>query len=229
MTVGFEVHNANNKLQVTDRFYNIRLVARKAIMLNTDFTEISTGEDELIAFRALNNTNTPVALWSVSKDTAVFKKTGSSTVMLVYYRFKHTDIPAGDCFEVRNASDEVVFSDNARFMKIINSINGVWDGRSNYTTETIIPAGVTAAVLHGARYRESISTVFGDGGWGSIVSFNYFGQQFIFNGDRIKTVYANEYKWEYGSPVPAPDSPVISTYKIVPYNFLVLDVSLLDA
>ena len=200
MSSGLEVYNNNGVLQITDKFKNIQFLSKTTATINTQNKEYYTNTVPnsgycTVALPQITNTfyalrcedSNPIT-WFVSypvlsyppmvfgAPTLVVIGTLNSTVTI--YTFGWDNIPSGEHFEVKNSSGELVFSDKAKFMKIIDSYSGVRTADfSRSQAETVLgttnhlSAIKTAVFLGGYCFQEDLDWHGEYTGYECILSF----------------------------------------------------------
>ena len=201
----FEVINSNGVIQITDAFKNLALVGKETATVTTTNTISfsSIQPSDLVAFRCNNGypVATPFTTLNVGAEITI-------------YRFNYPVVSRGNNFEVRNASGDVVFSDNEKYMKVVASASDVTDVHSLSVDQVITtvyhPSNLTTAVLAGSILSASICI---PNVW------RHYSQCFTFSSGVITST------WKLmGADVVPGGFPYIDITQNG-YNFLVLDVT----
>lgn len=213
MGAGIEIYNTNGVMQITEKFINLQFKGKGTVNLTNVASDGAYYYDlylpdtsEQIAFSATLG-NPFVLLGRVftrSNQLAARIMSKISGTQVTYYRFGAASVVSGSCFEVYNSSGSLVFSDNARFMKVIDSKSG----SSTSETETLL--ATTASTLNKAVLPGNLCFT----ARGSIVKLAQ--QGFLLTANSVESKI---YPWfNYGG-----------SYSIVAqetnYNYLVLDVT----
>ncbi|TWH49585.1 hypothetical protein [Sporomusa sp. KB1] len=170
MGAGLQIYNNNNILQIDSAFKNIQFIDKHQITVSSQYvydgslgntldirSTSLTLDAYLNSFFACRVENGLSVTWS-----EIYPKDGSSPginfigdngAIVTIYRFSYASIPAGQCFEVMNSSGERVFSDTAKFLKVLDSRTGYAGGKLS-----------TGYVLGSTSHSSSIKTAVAVGG-----------------------------------------------------------------
>lgn len=129
MAAGLEVTNANGVIQVTSDYKNLQYVGKGTVSFSNHLASSLVGDyGEVVAFKVNDPSQwglTPGRIYSGMSNTT-FLSQANSSASITYYRFKFSNISAGNYFEVYNPSGERCFSDASRFMKVIGFTEGTY-------------------------------------------------------------------------------------------------------
>ncbi len=144
MGSGIEIYNYDNILQITDKFTNIQFIEKTTVTLLTRITSyyangvdryyanvtLTALDKEMYAIRCdngkfINWSGSRTILGSGNYGPLTLNIRGERDAIVTVYRFSYASIPSGNYFEVRNENGNIVFSDNAKFMKVIDSKSGL--------------------------------------------------------------------------------------------------------
>ncbi len=232
MGPGIQIYNNSGGLQITDTFKNLQFVRKGSVTIPNNwlrpYTSIQFSPGELVAFR----------IESASKDDYCSIRSGSSDGLvtftgypgktLEYYAFSYKKIPTGNYFEVRNLLGEVVFSDAAHFMKVLDAKRGttlVDYHNQGIVGNTIHDPNKKTAVLLGARCW-NLTVDYMETDPGSYVYWNFHtwrGLVFRFYGDHVESETIEEFSdrtESYGWPTVS-----YQNIRFRKYDYLVLDVT----
>ncbi|WP_312516253.1 hypothetical protein [Anaerospora sp.] len=145
---GIRIFNNSGIAQIDARFKNIQFIDKTQITLTTEYLvgyfaawgntlwnvratknlEFDPLKNCLLALRCENGKF--ISWKSFFKvlqyppwiyGNQVLNIVGEMGAVVTIYRFSYESIPPGKVFEVRNTDEELVFSDNTKFMKVIDS------------------------------------------------------------------------------------------------------------
>lgn len=186
MPAGIEIYNDNGYLQITDSYRNLQCTGKGTVK---GYTDLYLPSDTL--YYAFNCSTSRVGILYSNWDTTnnahrvKFATTDNSDAMVTYYTFSYpTPIFSKGMFEVYDANSNLVFSDNGRYMKVIDSRSGTLNDSQFYKAESLTggitiesintPFGRTTAILPGLlpyRYRVPNAPT-GLAIWGAGFTFN---------------------------------------------------------
>jgi len=206
MSAGLEVYTSSGVLQITEQFRNLQFKSKGSIYMSDTSAYVAVGgdTDDVFAFTATHPTTTPqIMMYTfVNNGTLYVSFNGFRFSTVTYYRFGKPSLVSGSYFEVYNASGELVFTDNAKFMKPLGMASGQWSG-SSYTVDTItFDSSKSTAVIRGAEPMIEATQGYSD-----------LGEDFKFYSSYI----------ELWSPVLSSD---VTWSKVKPYyHFMIVDVT----
>lgn len=156
MSAGLEIYNANNVLQITEKFVNLQFKGKGTVTPNT----LSDGGwryydlylpdvNEQVAFSATNPFIILGRVFTRSNQLAARVMSKVANTQVTYYRFGVASVASGNCFEVYNSNGNLVFTDNAKFMKVIDSKTGSSTSETDNTLLATTNSNLSKAVLPG--------------------------------------------------------------------------------
>lgn len=179
MSDGFEIYDANNKLQFSDSMMTYALKSTGTVNVenrkvsNTSPTSLLLPDNFYNSLIALGGGGGYAAAYAGSyydngNPRRIFATNAPAGVSFNYYVFQRSDaIPASNFgMEIRNVSNQITFSSNQRAMRVRNIIGGV----VNNGEQTVSYGGKQLAFCQGAwaghRISGPIQTYGGGGGNG---------------------------------------------------------------
>lgn len=224
-SAGIQIYNNNNVLQITAEFKNVQFIEKQSYSLTYDGValggirnryispEIVVPGDEytIVAFNTTPGHSIgiellPIIMPGTTKQRLQFVSFESDTIVTIYI-FRFTDIKKGTFFEIYDTNGEIVFSDGANFMRIIDTKSGemsidvpvIWPDINVYTISDDRTMAIVASQI--LRLRESHPD--------EMQHYDYCAQTFFFQqnaisskictienggiGEAIVTVYCNRY------------------------------------
>lgn len=176
MSDGLQVFNSDGILQITDTFKNIQFISKQTLTLpstayrwyfdnyypyySTAVISATAILNNLIACRSDNG---KLITWDIIYPVLSYppfvygnpsiRFFGEVGAVITIYFFSYASIPAGTHFEVINSDGERVFSDNAKFMKVLDSRMGTLPGDLSLTgTPTI-----TSTTTHASTVKTAVA------------------------------------------------------------------------
>ncbi|CQR73294.1 hypothetical protein SOV_50770 [Sporomusa ovata DSM 2662] len=144
MSAGLEVYNTNGFLQITDSFRNLQYLGKETISVgsaNSPFicsaysSVVPFTDTKMLAFRCTNGKR--VQRVTISKNTTnntdwvdVYAEAGA---IVTVYKYGFPVTKTGAYFEVYNSAGSLVFSDNAKYMKVLGMYSGTTTIATDYT------------------------------------------------------------------------------------------------
>ncbi len=229
-SAGEQIFNENGVLQLTDKYINIQLIDKRTYTLNANggytISDFEPKDHCVFAYRA----ETPGTRFRANLVFPIIPpyppvKYGSPSISIngapnsdvTVYRFQYADIPAGNFFEIRDSNGTIVFSDAAKFMKIIDQKIGTYPA----SWSAWIPVGqqvTIAATDHPTNIKTAV--VIGNMSF-QTMSGNYMAYQFFeFEADQVRAIWASTY-WGPFTPNPYWTFARCSPY----YDYMVIDVT----
>lgn len=164
MSAGIEIYNTNGHIQITESFKNLQFLGKASFTISTKYitapyTVILPSNVKFIAFSCSNSGSlygTLLQIYLNGDGTSTAQFGGKNGLTITYYMFGYPITNSGNSFEVYNAVNELVFSDNAKYMKVVGMVNGLCS-TSNYGNVLNTPyivnsfaySGITPAILLG--------------------------------------------------------------------------------
>ena len=138
------VYNDQNYLQISSNYKNLVFLGKGSVnftkshndsMMDGSWFSLQFNSNELIAFHS-SNPNAPITSRGLDHtdgtihyyNLTVFGPAGINTT-ITYYRFgiKAGDVASGSHFEIYNADGVRIFSDNEKYLNIIETKTGIID------------------------------------------------------------------------------------------------------
>lgn len=185
MSAGLEILNDNGHIQITEKFRNLQFLGKGTTTIRNNrpgyywgetVIDFDDNETKFIAFRS----SSWVESYTSTKNNRIYCSfTGEPGTVITYYRFGYPVPIRGNYLEVYDSLDRLVFSDNSKYMKVIDFFTGTWDQKEGYVNKH--KKGITPAILVG---QSVYHVVVGRGFVG------VWTQAFEFKDDCIKTYLA---------------------------------------
>jgi len=227
MSAGIEIINNTGNIQITERFRNLQFIQKKTISLipsgsTRKIDATLSSSTVVVAFKCSDGSNSPVGMYynSGTDPTSVvfYASLGTSTVGITYYEFGYPVLALGSCFEIYNANSELVFSDNAKYLKVL----GAYSGAVAISDFNNLGIGVPHVIASYSLGIPNIAVLFGSIArrWlhsYSTPGFLYTNQTFVFNSttliNQLDVIGANAY------------NPTGYDSYDLSYHFLIVDVT----
>lgn len=160
MAAGLTVYNSDNIVQIDGKHRNLQFKYKVSYTLDRStwgaysgaFTEliIPYSNTDIIAFGITNKFR--IIGRCVEAPTQIRYAIMGASVGLVYeyFVFGYTQVSSGQHFEVYNEDGNLVYSDNAKFMKVLGYTSGGVSNNPAEGQQIISVAGNKVAVIYGA-------------------------------------------------------------------------------
>lgn len=205
--VGLSVYNNKGTLQITSQFKNLQFANKVSLHLDK---LVTVGEGDPVrdigscAYEVTNDSKKSLfaarcednkfitwqfGVWTFKGARPRIDFRGKFGAEITLYEFTYDVISPGEHFEIRNEHNEVVFSDQGRFMKVIDARFG--------TRESDFSDAAIGTVLGGTQHSTNIKTAVAIGNLcmqynsSSYAHRQYEARQsFIFLPDKTESVYS---------------------------------------
>lgn len=226
MSVGIEIYNDNNVLQITDKFRNLQFIKKGSAIINapqaqyTKYVKVEFDPStKFVAFRCTNSTTLTLTMNYMNKTGEFYSTSfyGENGTEVTWYEFGYPTLlsSSNSGLQVYNSENELVFSSNAKYMRVIDHRSGTItrDYVAIDPSQQLVtyPFGTVPAIMVGTTAQWSLV--------GTMVNIRIIMLVFSFSDTTVKT--------EMKRIVQTPNFPGENLAESFEgnYNYLVVDVA----